>query len=62
MVHLYFLYRFIVLFDLIPRLLIHFIKSFFNRNQWDYVKAYIEVIKINGSDIFVKQTVSVDIL
>ena len=60
----FFLYRFIVLFDLIPRLLIHFIKSFFNRNQWDYVKAYIEVIKINWKrDIFVKHPpVSVDIL
>lgn len=49
------LYRIVVFVDILPRLFFHFIKSFFSNQDKQYVKAYLNVIKINLSrDIFVK--------
>ena len=54
----YFLYRFLVLFDLIPRLLIHCVRSVFDVDQKQYVKAYLRVLTINlKNDIFVEHPV-----
>lgn len=50
---IYGLYRFFVLFDIIPRLLIHFIFSFFIPIHRSYVSVYKDVLRINWrNDIF----------
>lgn len=41
------LYRFIVLFDVLPRLLIHSILSIFSKKNKDFAKLYFEVLIIN---------------
>lgn len=51
----FFVYRFLVCFDLIPRLLVHFLRSLVQPDQKEYVRSYIKVIIINiKKDIFVK--------
>ena len=43
----YILYRFILLLDIVPRLIFHFIFSAFNKQSEEYVQAYISVLMIN---------------
>ena len=53
-IFVYQLYRFFVMFDIIPRMIIHLLKSLFRSSHLDYVRLYIEVIKINlTNSIFV---------
>ncbi len=51
---IYSLYRFFVLFDIIPRFLIHLLLAVFRPINRSYVSLYIAVLKINlKNDIFV---------
>jgi len=49
------IYRLVVFVDILPRLFIHFLKSFVFAEDKEYVKAYLKVIRINlKRDIFVE--------
>jgi hypothetical protein len=51
---LFFLYRFLVLFDIIPRLLFHVILGVFLSSHREYVRLYLTILMINiKADIFV---------
>ena len=53
---LYHIYRIVLLLDLIPRLLIHSVRSVFNAQQRQYVKACLDILIINWKgDIFAKK-------
>jgi GT2 family glycosyltransferase len=58
------IYRIVVFVDILPRLFIHFLKSFFVSEDKDYVKTYLKVITINlKRDIFVKHPkINVEVL
>lgn len=48
------IYRIVVFVDILPRLVIHLLKSVFTKEDKAYVSAYLKVIKINlNRDIFV---------
>ena len=60
----FFLYRWVVLIDILPRLCVHVLRSLFQKSQRQYVQSYMDVLKINISgNIYVDHpNVKVDLL
>ena len=55
---LYYLYRIVLLVDVLPRLGFHGLASLLNKEQKQYAHAYLDVLKINwAGDIFAKEKI-----